>query len=349
MTRRPLTGSINYHAEFPLDVFAADVLIPNKETVERNKYPFVIIDAATEYMFVSLHRHKSDATPHAIAIIKQEQVAHGLTSKRLHSGNDGELKNHVMTDFLVSQGTVQTYSTAHTPQHTFIERHVRTLNEMVRCVMHQCNAYVPLYGEAYLFCVFNKNRTVTTKNSQITPYENYKGWKPSMKYIHVWGSDAHYHRHEQQRNDKFSARSKKGIFVGYSVNNDSYYRVYNVDARVIVITRDVKIFDNQFDEMKRAVSLAGSSNDDIDEVIPSNGHHDESENDEDGEGGDDALPDSALNDDEVLQSMFPTTSTHTHEHENENENENEMNVDEPSSSLSSPSSSSTNIIIHSCS
>ena len=32
MTRRPMTGSVNYHAEIPLDVFAADVIIPNKDT-----------------------------------------------------------------------------------------------------------------------------------------------------------------------------------------------------------------------------------------------------------------------------------------------------------------------------
>ena len=98
-------------------------------------------------------------------------MAHDLTSKRPHSGNDSELKNVKMREFLVSQGTEQTCSTPHTPQHTFIERHIRTVNDMTRCMMHQCTAYTPLYGYAYKFAVFVKNRLTTSRQDRVTPRE----------------------------------------------------------------------------------------------------------------------------------------------------------------------------------
>ena len=335
MTRRPMTGSVNYHAELPLDVFAADVIIPNKDTrTEWDKYPLIIIDAGTNYTFVFMLRSKGEATDKAIALIKREQVAHGLTLKRLHSGNDSELKNARMREFLESQGTEQTCSTPHTPEHTYIERHIRTLSDKVRCVMHHCNAYVPLYGYAYMYAAYVQNRTTTSRDDRVTPREHYKGWKPTMKYMHVWGSDAHYHRVKAQRADKFAARSKKGVFVGYDDSNDSYLLVYNVDARSIVVSRDVQVFDNQFTEMQRAVQTGQHAHSDIDDVISSRSVSDDTvSDDDDDEGGDDALPDDALNNPEVMQSMFPV-GTHIQPTSHMNI---ESSSSSSSSSLSSPS------------
>jgi hypothetical protein len=69
--------------------------------------------------------------------------------------------------------------------------------------------------------------------------------------MHVFGCNAHYSVHKSERENKLDAVAKVAIFVGYEDNNDTYYKLFNVDENKIVLSRDVKFFDESFKEMRK--------------------------------------------------------------------------------------------------
>ena len=62
---------------------------------------------------------------------------------------------------------------------------------------------------------------VPTKVVPMTPFELWKGWKPSLRHMHVWGcsSDARiYNPHEK----KLDLRKLSGFFIGYDETSKGY-------------------------------------------------------------------------------------------------------------------------------
>ena len=66
------------------------------------------------------------------------------------------------------------------------ERKNRTLMDMVRSMRSNVNLPQFLWTEALKMTVYIINR-VPTKVVHKTPFELFKGWKPSLRHIHVWG------------------------------------------------------------------------------------------------------------------------------------------------------------------
>ena len=62
----------------------------------------------------------------------------------------------------------------------------RTLIDMVRSMRSKDNLPQFLWTEALKTTTYIINR-VLTKAVQKTPFELFKGWKPSLRHIRVWG------------------------------------------------------------------------------------------------------------------------------------------------------------------
>lgn len=58
-----------------------------------------------------------------------------------------------------------------------------------------------------------------------TANEIWKGMKPKLSYLHVFGSKC-YILKDRQHFSKFDARSDEGLFLGYSMNSH-IFRVFN--------------------------------------------------------------------------------------------------------------------------
>ncbi|KAJ1417936.1 Retrovirus-related Pol polyprotein from transposon TNT 1-94 [Sesbania bispinosa] len=72
---------------------------------------------------------------------------------------------------------------------------------------------------------------VPTKSVSTTPYEIWKGRKPSLKHIKVWGCPAYVKR---LQTDKLEARSDKCRFIGYPKETMGYYFYHPSDHKVFV-------------------------------------------------------------------------------------------------------------------
>ncbi|UYV75030.1 hypothetical protein LAZ67_12002186 [Cordylochernes scorpioides] len=72
--------------------------------------------------------------------------------------------------------------------------------------------------------------------------EKWKGKKPSVSHIMRFGCEVFYKLENHQRH-KLEAKSKRGIFVGYSRCRRDY-RVFDITARVILETADIHFREN---------------------------------------------------------------------------------------------------------
>jgi len=271
------------------------------ESIGGNKYILVVIDVFTRYPMISLLKTKGEATKTLIELIKRLQTQREKTLKRLHSDGGKEFVNSELSKFLREQGTDHSTTTTHTPQHNgIVERANRTIMEMIRSMLFHSNAYLKLWGEAANVTAHLLSRSLTSASKTKSPMELWEE-KPSIRHLRVFGCDAYYHIHKNERKGKMSGQAKPAIFVGYC-DNPLYYRVYDVNDHNIVISRDVRFDDSSFKHMKQLKTTMKN------EVVRTNTHTQRINDD-------DALPDNLT--DELLTQLFPTDNDESHQDEHQ--------------------------------
>ena len=113
---------------------------------------------------------------------------------------------------------------------------------------------------------------VPTKNSDITPYEGWKGRKPSLHYLRTWGCLAMVSVPINKKR-KLGPKTVDCILLGYAHHSTSYnFLVIKLETPEILVDSlmeswDVTFFENIF-PMKDAYSLPSSSNGFIPEPMP---------------------------------------------------------------------------------
>ena len=293
MTRLPMRGQIDHKVTKPMDMLVADVMGPMKvETLDGYKYILVIIDVFTRFPFITLMKTKGDATREIIEVITECQTQKEKKLKRLHTDGGKEFVNNEMSEFLKKNGTIHTTTTPHTPQHNgLVERANRTIMEMIRSMLFQSDAYLPLWGYAAHATAFILSMSLTTASKTKTPLEL---WTDSNKVhvsvLHVFGCDVFYHIHKNDREGKMNEQAKEAIFV--CSQNLGYYRLYDVDKNKFVVSRDVRFDECSFKQMRKLKKKMKN------EYMRTHTHKNRISND------DDALPDHLT--DDMIKQLFPT-------------------------------------------
>jgi predicted nucleotidyltransferase len=85
------------------------------------------------------------------------------------------------------------------------------------------------------------NRVFLRPTTNKTPYEIWRGKKPTVKYFKVFGSKCYILR-DRESLGKFDAKSDVGIFLGYSTSSRAS-RVYNTRTKVVMESVNVVIDD----------------------------------------------------------------------------------------------------------
>ena len=70
------------------------------------------------------------------------------------------------------------------------------------------------------------NKTLIRPILKKTPYELYKGRKPNIYHLHIFGCKCFVLNNGKDNLGKFDAKSDEGIFLGYSLNSKDF-RIYN--------------------------------------------------------------------------------------------------------------------------
>ena len=105
-------------------------------------------------------------------------------------------------------------------------------------------------GEAILTATTILNR-IPRKNSDVTPYELWKGHKPSYKHLKVWGCLAKVEI-PKPKQVKIGPKTVDCIFIGYA-NNSSAYRflvhkspITDIHEGTVIESRNAHFFEEVF-------------------------------------------------------------------------------------------------------
>ena len=117
--------------------------------------------------------------------------------------------------FLQEHGIVAQYIMPGSPyQNCVAERRNRTLLDMVRSMLSSSKLPRFLWTEALKTTVYILNQ-VPTKVVPNTPFELWKGWKPSLRHMRVWGCLSEVRIYNPQEK-KLNPRTISGYFIGYA-------------------------------------------------------------------------------------------------------------------------------------
>ncbi|KAL2542126.1 Integrase catalytic domain-containing protein [Abeliophyllum distichum] len=149
----------------------------------------------------------------------------------LRSDRCGEYLKGEFLDYLKENEILSQWTPPYTPQLNGVsERRNRTLLDMVRSMMSRAVLPKSFWGYALKTSCHTLNR-VPSKSVDKTPYELWKGKRPNLSYIKIWGCDAYLKRVES---DKLEAKSDKCLFVGYPKETVGCYFYNPIEMKVII-------------------------------------------------------------------------------------------------------------------
>uniref|UniRef100_A0A2N9IKJ5 Integrase catalytic domain-containing protein n=1 Tax=Fagus sylvatica TaxID=28930 RepID=A0A2N9IKJ5_FAGSY len=216
------------------------------------KYFISFIDDYSRYMYLYMLYNKKEALD-AFKIFKAEvEKQCGKQIKIVRSDRGGEYYGRYTEDgqapgpfakFLQEHGIVAQYTMPGSPdQNGVAERRNRTLLDMVRSMLSSSNLPKSLWAEALKTAVYILNR-VPTKAVPKTPFELWKGWKPSLRHMRVWGCPSEVRIYNPQEK-KLDPRTISGYFIGYAERSKGYRFYCPSHSTRIVESRNAKFLEN---------------------------------------------------------------------------------------------------------
>ncbi|KAJ9563184.1 hypothetical protein OSB04_008344 [Centaurea solstitialis] len=242
MTKQPF-NSENERATDLLEIIHTDVCGPFSH-VARGGYRYFITftDDFSRYGYVYLMRHKSETFEKFKEYQNEVQNLLDKRIKFLRSDRGGEYLSDEFDNHLMECGIVSQLTPPYTPQMNGVsERRNRTLLDMVRTMMCHSSLPVSFWGHALETAAHILNRA-PTKSVEKTPYELWKGKKPNMSFLKIWGCEVYVKR---PTSEKLKPKSDKCFFVGYPKTTVGYY-FYNPEENKVFVARNGKFLEEKF-------------------------------------------------------------------------------------------------------
>ncbi|GJU24151.1 retrovirus-related pol polyprotein from transposon TNT 1-94 [Tanacetum coccineum] len=134
--------------------------------------------------------------------------------------------------FCDANGIIHNFSAPRTPQSNgVVECKNQTLQEMTRTMLNKQSIPQFFWCNAVDTSTYILNRILIRPFLGKTPYELFKGKKPSLEYFKVFGSKC-FILNTKDYLTKFDPKSTEGIFLGYSPNSKAYVVLNRETMRV---------------------------------------------------------------------------------------------------------------------
>ena len=245
-----------------LDIVHSDVCGPMQEnSLGGSRYFVTFIDDKSRFTAVYFMKTKDQVLE---KFKEYEAMVTNMTEKKikiLRSDNGGEYTSKEFSNYLKEKGIQQQLSVPRTPQQNGVaERMNRTIQETARSMMHNAGQDKKFWAEAVCTAVMIRNRSPTVSVDNMTPYECFYGSKPDVSHFKVFGCKAYMHVPKENRK-KWDSKTKKCIFVGYSITSKGY-RLYDPVSRKICVSRDVLFDEDQFIHCKKETQVFDTNDSD---------------------------------------------------------------------------------------
>ncbi|GJV39622.1 retrovirus-related pol polyprotein from transposon TNT 1-94 [Tanacetum coccineum] len=141
----------------------------------------------------------------------------------IRTDHDREFDNEVQfRAYCDTQGITHNFSAPRTPQSIgVVERKNMTLQEMSRTMFNEQSIPQKFWCNAVDTSTYILNRILIRLILGKTPYEIFRGRKPSLVYFKVFGSKC-FILNTKDYLTKFDLKSYEGVFLGYSQNSKAY-------------------------------------------------------------------------------------------------------------------------------
>src|ERR1044072_4976650 len=204
-----------------------------------NLYALLIIDDFSRYTCNLFLANKNDAFHSFRKFAKLVQNEKSLKIMSMRSDHGGEFQNEDFELFCDEYGINHNFSAPITPQkNCFVERNIRSLEELARTMLNETNFPKYFWADVVSTACYVSNRVLIRHILKKTPYELYKGRKPNISHLHVFGCKCFVHNNGKDNLGKFDAKSDEGIFLGYSLSSKAY-RVFN--KRTLVVEESMHV------------------------------------------------------------------------------------------------------------
>ncbi|CEG49316.1 FOG: Transposon-encoded proteins with TYA, reverse transcriptase, integrase domains in various combinations [Plasmopara halstedii] len=230
-----------------------------QESLGGSRYLLLIVDESSGCMKGICLKAKSDSEECITSYILKVQTQFGKRVKFVRHDGAREFASNSLKQCYDDQDIEQqaTVPYAHQTNGT-AERAIRTIVTIGRSMLHHAKLNKCFWGEAAMVAIYIKNRLQSPKVKNKIPFEIVYGSKPSVKHMRVFGCRAYVLTPKEKR-QKWDPKARSGVFVGYEELSKAY-RIYDIGAGQVVISRDVN-----FDESSFGFSAASYSDDEDDE------------------------------------------------------------------------------------
>ena len=242
-----------------MDLIHSDVCdLKSNQTRDGYKYFITFVDDSTRFCYVYLLKSKDEAIE-KFELYKTE-VENQLKGKIkvIRSDRGGEYVSP-FGEFCAKHGIIHEVTAPYSPQSNGIaERKNRTLKEMCNAMLLSSGLPENMWGDAVMSANYLLNR-IPRKNQELTPYELWKGKKPSYKFLRVWGCLAKVLVPEPKR-VKIGPKTVDCIFIGYVPNSTAYRflvhesKIPDIHKNTIMESRNASFFEHVFPRKSKASS-----------------------------------------------------------------------------------------------
>jgi len=192
-----------------------------------NCYAFVIVDDYSRFTWTFFLTLKSEAFKAFKKFEKLVQNEKDLKIKILRSDHGGEFKNESFEKFCDENGILHNFSRPRTPQQNgVVERKNRSLEELARTMLNEYNVPKYFWVDVVSTTCYVLNRMLIRPILKITPYEFFKGRKPNVAHLKIFGCTCFVLNNGKENLGKFDSKADEVIFLGYSLTSKTY-RVFN--------------------------------------------------------------------------------------------------------------------------
>ncbi|UYV75543.1 hypothetical protein LAZ67_13000570 [Cordylochernes scorpioides] len=244
MTKVPYVHTDSNQESYPFESIYVDLCGQMRiNSLCGSKYFLTIVDGFSRRIFVEFFKDKLSAAEVLKKFIIKRENELNSKLKRPRTDSGTEFINKNLETFIESKGIKHELTTPYTSRSNGrVERTNRTLLDKGRTLLADSQLPLLFWAEAVNTAAYLYNLTPTTNDPDTTPMEKWNGKKPSVSHIMRLGCEVFY-KLENHQIHKLEAKSKRGIFVGYSRCRGAY-RVFDITARVILETADIHFREN---------------------------------------------------------------------------------------------------------
>lgn len=241
-SRQAFPQATSYRASKVLELLHGDLCGPITPSTQAGKrYIFVVIDDHSRYMWTALLREKSEAFEKfkSLRSIVEQETKQKIQTLRTDRG--GEFISQEFNSYCDRAKIKRQLTAPYTPQQNgVVERRNRTMMEMARSIMKHMSLPCFLWGETIRHVTYLLNRLATRSLNDKTPYELFRGKKPNVSHLRVFGCIG-YAKIVGIHLKKLDDRSRMLVHLGTEPGSKAY-RLYDPHTKRVVVSRDV-VFD----------------------------------------------------------------------------------------------------------